>query len=66
MHLLTPQVSTRRGLIMTNDLLPSINTSLTNFISEHSKTVKTDKTDVVDNHAFLQAIFGKQLNGHFH
>ena len=50
---------------MTNDLPPSINTSLTNFISEHSETVKTDKTDVVDNKDFLQAIFGKQLNDAF-
>ncbi|MGC1182218.1 hypothetical protein [Legionella sp.] len=47
---------------MTSNLPPNKNVILADIALEHSKTVKTDKTDFVDNNDFLQAIFGKQLN----
>jgi hypothetical protein len=47
---------------MTNDLPQNINTDLTNFVLGHSETIKTDKTDLVDNYGFLRTVFGEKLN----
>jgi len=38
-------------------------TDKTDFQSELVKTDKTDKTNIVSNHDFLQVVFGKETNG---
>jgi hypothetical protein len=35
---------------------------LTNSVSAYSETIKSDKTDLVDNNDFLRALFGEKLN----
>ncbi len=39
-----------------------MDTTLTNFASDHSKTDKSDKTTAISNTVFLQSIFGDKLN----
>lgn len=40
-----------------------MNAILTDLSNEHSETVISDKTDLVDNNNFLRAVFGEALKG---